>query len=105
MDPAAFGVVIAHPGPAPDIVAARPATLSARGRLTLGWRACHGPMALAMSVVPAALAFAPEWPWSVRLLLLAAAAVVFVVVRGALRRTVGVATFEKRERDCRRRWQ
>jgi len=95
-----------HPGPAPDLAtaASRPA-LSMGARCALWWRACHAPIAVAVAVVPAAFAFAPDRPMAVRGLLLAAAIVIFVAVRGLLRRTSGTARFEARERECRRRWQ
>jgi len=97
--------VIEHPGPAPVIVAARQPTLSLRARGAVWWRACHSPVALAIAVVPAGLAFGSDRPWLVRLLLLAAAAAIFLLVRGALRRTLDVSSFERRQQDCRRRWQ
>jgi hypothetical protein len=105
MGPAAFGAAIEHPGPAPQIAVEGAPSLSLRARLALGWRACHGPVAFAIAVVPAGLAFGPERSWLLRLLLLAAAAAIFMVVRGALRSTVDLSSFARRERDCRRRWQ
>ena len=97
---------IEHPGPAPDITAgAASPVLSARARRAAWWRSCHGPIALAFAVVPAAVAFAPDRALLVRALLLLGAAVIFVVVRRLLRRTASVARFEMRAQECRRRWQ
>ena len=99
-----------HPGPAPDLATdlarrARQPALSLGARWALWWRASHAPIAIAIAVVPAALAFTPDRPMVMRGLLLAAAAIVFVAVRSLLRRTSGIARFEARERECRRRWQ
>jgi hypothetical protein len=95
-----------HPGPTPDLAttASQPA-LSPRARWALWWRACHGPIAIAVAVVPAALAFTADRPMVTRGLLLAAAGMTFVAVRGLLRRTSTIARFAERERECRRRWQ
>ena len=97
---------IGHPGAAPNVTAgALQAVVSARARRALRWRACHGPIALAIAVVPAALAFAPGRLLIERALLLALAGVTFVIVRALLRQTLKVARFEAREQDCRRRWE
>ena len=95
-----------HPGPAPEIPppAAKP-KLSAVARRALWRRAWQGPVALAVAVVPAGMAFAVELPLIARGLFLLAAAFIFLLVRWALRGSLDVTTFMVREHEARRLWQ
>ena len=95
-----------HPGPAPEVPP--PTTkpkLSSVARRALWRRAWQGPVALAVAVVPAGMAFAVELPLLARGLFLLAAAFIFLLVRWALRGSLDVTTFMVREHEARRLWQ
>lgn len=95
-----------HPGPAPEIP---PPTnkpkMSSVARRALWRRAWQGPVALAVAVVPAGMAFGVELPLIARGLFLLAAMFIFLSVRWALRGSLDVTTFMVREHEARRLWQ
>jgi hypothetical protein len=99
-------IAIEHPGPAPEIAlpASKP-KLSSVARRALWRRAWHGPVALLLAVVPAAMAFGVELPLIARGLFLLAAVAVFGLVRWALRSSLDVTTFMVREHEARKLWQ
>jgi DNA-binding helix-hairpin-helix protein with protein kinase domain len=99
-------LAIPHPGPAPDVTAsAGKPRLSSVARRTLWRRSWQGPVAFVIAVVPAALSFGIDLPNLARLVFLAAAVVLFFLVRWALRGSLDVGTFVVREHEARRLWQ
>jgi DNA-binding helix-hairpin-helix protein with protein kinase domain len=95
-----------HPGPAPDVtLAAEKPLLSPPARRLLRRRAWHGPVALLVAVLPAALSFSVDLPLLGRAFFLLAAIVLYVISRLVLRATVDATPFIVREYECRQLWE
>jgi DNA-binding helix-hairpin-helix protein with protein kinase domain len=99
-------VAMPHPGPAPDLTAsvAKPER-SAVARRLLRRRTWHGPLALLIAVVPAALSFSVDLPLLGRSFFFIAAIVLYVLARVILRATADVTPFVVREYECRALWE